>query len=131
MDELFAQLSVVSAILGGFAFTFVGALLSHPATSRVYAWVFGASLLAAMAFMVTALGSVLASLAVKNSYPVDIASLHGKISLAFLLGILFFLVATGACGWLKGRKLGYVSSVIAAVSAIGVAIVLLPFLARA
>lgn len=130
MDELFAQLSVVSAILGGFAFTFVGALLALPVTSRVYAWVFGASLLAAMAFMVTALGSVLASLAVKNSYPVDIASLHAKISQAFLLGILCFLVATGACGWLKSRKLGYVSLAIAVVSALGVALVLFPFLAR-
>jgi hypothetical protein len=130
MDELFAQLSVVSAILGGFAFTFVGALLGLPATSRVYAWVFGASLLAAIAFMTTALGSVLASLAVKNSYPVNIASLHGKISLAFLLGILCFLVATGVCGWLKNRKLGYVSLAIAVVSTIGVATVLLPFLAR-
>lgn len=130
MDELFAQLSVVSAILGGFAFTFVGALLALPVTSRVYGWVFGASLLAAMAFMVTALGSVLASLAVKNSYPVDIATLHGRISLAFLLGILCFLVATGACGWLKSRKLGYVSLAVAIISALGVTLVLFPFLAR-
>jgi hypothetical protein len=130
MDELFAQLSVVSAILGGFAFTFVEALLALPAASRVYGWVVGAGLLAAMAFMVTALGSVLASLAVKNWYPVDIASLHGKISQAFLLGILCFLVATGACGWLKSRKLGYVSLSIAAVSTLGVVRVLFPFLAK-
>ena len=83
-----------------------------------------------MAFMVTALGSILVSLAVKNSYPVNIPSLHEKISLAFLLGILCFLVATGACGWLKSRRLGYLSLAIAVVSAIGVAAVLFPFLAR-
>lgn len=83
-----------------------------------------------MAFMITALGSVLASLAVKNSYPVNIPSIHGKISIAFLLGILCFLVATGACGWLKSRRLGYVSLAIATISSLGVAAVLFPFLAR-
>jgi hypothetical protein len=130
MAELFAQLSVVSAILGGFAFTFVGALLGHAAGSRVYAWVFGASLVAAMAFVVTALGSMLASLAVRNAYPIDVPALHGNISLAFLLGILAFIIATGACGWIKSRILGWVSTVIALASAAGVALVLLPFIAR-
>jgi hypothetical protein len=126
--ELFEQLSVVSAILGGFAFTFVGALLGHPVESRSFPLAFGASLLAALAFMVSALGSVLASFAVKSAYPIDIEPLHLKISAAFLLGILCFVVATGSCGWLKSRRIGYISSSIAAISAIGVAAVLLPFL---
>jgi tetrahydromethanopterin S-methyltransferase subunit C len=126
--ELFEQLSVVSAILGGFAFTFVGALLGHPAESRSFPLAFGASLSAAMAFMVSALGSVLASFAVKNAYPIDIEPLHLKISLAFLLGILCFVIATGSCGWLKSPRIGYASSLIAVISAIGVVAVLLPFL---
>ena len=129
MAELFGQLSVVSAILGGFAFTFVGALLGgHPVESRSFPLAFGARLSAALAFMISALGSVLASLAVKNAYPIDIEPLHLKISLAFLPGILCFVVATGSCGWLKSRRIGYISSAIAVISAIGVAAVLLPFL---
>jgi hypothetical protein len=129
LADLFAQLSVVSALLGGFAFTFVGALLGLSAESRIFAWVFGASLAAALAFTVTALGAVLVSLAVRNAFPVDIASLHQKISLAFLLGIGSFLVATGTCGWLKGRRLGWMSTVIAGLSAFGVGSVLAPFIA--
>lgn len=128
MAELFQQLSVVSAILGGFAFTFVGALLGYSSISRSYPWVFGASLSAAMAFMVSSLGSVLAVVAVNNAYPVNVELLRLMVSLAFLLGILCFIIATSVCGWLQSRRIGYISTAIAMISASGVIVVLLPFL---
>lgn len=127
MAEFFSQIGLVGAILGGFAFTFVGALLNHPSDYRAYPWVFCTSLISAMAFMVTALASVLASLAVRNSFPLNAHLLQIEVSMAFLLGIAAFVVALGTSGWIKSRLLGWLSSSIAVVTAIAVVAVLRPF----
>lgn len=131
MAELLGQLGFVSAVLGGFAFTFVGALLTVSGDSRIYPWAFGTALFASLALMVAAVGSTLASLAAANAYPAELARVHELVSQAFLLGILALLLGAGLSGWLRSRVLGYVSSSIAALALLAAVATLLPFLGSA
>ncbi len=130
MPELFAQLGFVCAVLAGFAFTFVGGLLSSPVQSRAYAWTFGAALFAAVALMVAAVGAVFAGLAVAGQHVAaeQARSLHQLVSQAFLLGVIALLVAAGCVGWLRSRRLGFVSIAVAVLGFVGLAAVVVPFL---
>lgn len=131
MSDLFNQLGFVSAVLAGFAFTFVAGLLPLSSKSRAYPWVFGAALAAALSLMITAVGSVFASLAVRSEVVVDMARLHQLISQTFLVGVLGLLVAAGLSGWLRSRRLGIVSTVIAVLALWAAYGVIGPFLQAA
>jgi hypothetical protein len=130
MPELFAQLGFVCAVLAGFAFTFVGGLLSSSAQSRAYAWTFGAALFAAVALMVAAVGAVFAGLGTAGQFlaPEQARLLHQLVSQAFLLGVLALLVAAGCVGWLRSRRLGLVSLAVASLGLAALAVVVVPFL---
>lgn len=77
-QTLFNQLSLVSSLLAGFAFTFLGSLLASTAQSRAYAWVFVSALLAALALMVAAVSSVFAGIVLEGKSVADprLMSLH-------------------------------------------------------
>lgn len=129
MADLMNQLGFVCAVLGGFAFTFVGGLLSSTSASRVYAWVFGTSLFASMALMIAAVGATLAGLAARGDYAADLGGVHQLVSQAFLLGVVALLLAAGLSGWLRSRQLGYVSLALAGIALFVAALMLWPFLA--
>lgn len=130
MTQLFGQPSFVSAVLAGFAFTFVAGLLSSPSTSRAFPWVFAGSLTAALSLMVAAVGSVLAGLAVegKSLTPAQSQELLALISQAFLVGIFSLVFASGCSGWLRSRRLGLISIALAVVGAHVLGSIVLPFI---
>lgn len=132
MTELFNQLAFVSAVLAGFAFTFVGGLLTSTSTSRAYGWVFAASLVAAVALMVSAVGAVFTGLVIASdaARADTLATLHPLVSQSFLLGVLALIAAAGGAGWLRSRRLGLVSLAIGLMGLVALAAIVLPFLRR-
>ena len=130
MTELFTQLCFVSSVLAGFAFSFVGGLLSSSSPSRIYGWAFSSALFAAVTLTVAAVGAVFAGLAFdgESAQGEQRRTLHQLVSQTFLLGILGLLVAAGCVGWLKSRQLGIVSVIIAVIGFLGMATVVMPFL---
>ncbi len=130
MTQLFGQLGFVSAILAGFAFTFIAGLLSSSSSSRAYPWVFVSALTAALSLMIAAVGSVFAGLGVEGDF-LDAAQtreLLALVSQSFLVGVLSLVLSSGCSGWLRSRRLGLVSSTLALLAAAVLAFVVVPFL---
>lgn len=130
MTQLFGQLGFVSAILAGFAFTFMAGLLTSSSDSRAYSWVFVSALVAALSLMIAAVGSVFGGLGVEGNFLGDtrIQNLLAMVSQAFLIGVLSLVLSAGCSGWLRSRRLGMISSVLAAISTFVFATIALPFL---
>lgn len=129
MSQLFSQLSFVSAILAGFAFTFIAGLLTSSSLSRSYNWVFVSALLAGLSLMVAAVGSVFGGLDVEAEFlsALQIQQLLALVPQAFLVGVFPLVFSAGCSGWLRSRQLGLFSSAIACLAAFVLASVVLPF----
>lgn len=133
MADYYGYLATVSAVLGGFALTFFGVLLSG-APDRKTGVTAGLSAAATSAFAVTALGWGLAAsgLALASAdgaaratqFIDDFRPLHRMLSLGLIAGIFLFVGALGLAGWIRSRALGLVTSSLAAVSMTGVLLIL-------
>jgi hypothetical protein len=144
-QALFHQLGLVSSLLAGFAFTFFASLLSaspdsgrpepERATgrSRAYTWVFVGTLLSALSLMVAAVACTFAGIALEGRPAGDpgLLPLHQLASQAFLLGTVSLMIAAGGSGWLRSRRLGWVTVSLAAFALAAVVFVVGPFLAVA
>ncbi len=128
MDELFNTIGLISAIIGGFAFTFVGAILTIENKTKIFKWVFGLAMLAATSLMAAAIGSVLSALAAKQGFAVDLNWMHQKTSLLFLGGILSLLGAISLSGLVQSKQLGYVSMGVGSFSIILFLWVIFPYI---
>jgi hypothetical protein len=137
--EAFRQLAFISALVGGFAFAFVGVLLVAPSQSRVVSWTAGISMSASAGLVVCALGWSLGASVVmiganmdtgadKSALSASLNNMHLRLSLMFIVSILLFFTCLGLSGWIRSRVLGVVSTCIAVLAAIASALVLLPFL---
>lgn len=138
MNEAFSQLGSISAVLGGFAFAFVGVLLARSDNARTVAWTAALALPAAACFILCALGWSLIGVwlagAVANGVlapgtrpPDDIAGLHSPLSLMLVVGFLLFLASLGLSGWTYSRRLGWVSTAVAVASLVLAALLFRPF----
>lgn len=137
--EIFRQLAFVSALVGGFAFAFVGVLLVAPHKSRIVSWTAGISMAASSGLVVCALGWSLGTSVVlvggsmeagayKSALSASLNNMHLRLSLAFFVSILLFFTCLGLSGWIRSRNLGIASTCIAALAAIAAALVLSPFM---
>lgn len=137
--EIFRQLAFISALVGGFAFAFVGVLLVAPLQSRVVSWTAGISMAAVAGLVVCALGwSLGASVVIvgasmdagadKSALSASLNIMHLRLSLAFVVSILLFFICLGLSGWIRSRTLGVVSTCIAVLATIASALVLFPFM---
>lgn len=130
MAQLFGQLGFVSAILAGFAFTFIAGLLSASSSSRAYSWVFVSALCAAFSLMVAVVGSVFAGLGVEGDFLDEAQSqeLLAIVSQSFLIGVMSLVLATGISGWIRTKRLGQISSALAVLTTLVLASIVIPFL---
>lgn len=124
--ELFRQLAFISALIGGFSLTFLVQLLTVHPERRIASWTIGFSLAATAGLTVCVLGWTLsAAIIVNPELQTDMARLsvflthqHRRLSLAFIVSMMLFLVSLGLCGWIRSRTMGIVSSVIALAAAV-------------
>lgn len=109
-------------MLGGFALTFLGVLLTLRGRHRLVGWTAFLATTAAALFVLCALGWSLISLAagVDSSDVALMATLqrwHMSFLYAFVGGIFGFLATLGLSGWLHSRALGIASSAVAVLAA--------------
>jgi hypothetical protein len=80
--------------------------------------------------MIAAVGSVFAGLGVEGNFldSTRIRNLLAVVSQAFLIGVLSLVLSAGCSGWLRSRRLGIISSVLAGISTLVFATIVLPFL---
>lgn len=135
MLEAFSQLASTSAVLGGFAFAFLGAIISGGHRSRAVTGTTAFTLPSAACFVLCALGWSLTSVWLASpladqvdTLPDFITSVHAILSFAFLIGIAAFFGALGFSGWIYSHVLGYVSTVCAVLASILAVFVVKPFL---
>lgn len=140
LADLFRQLAFISALIGGFAFAFLGVLLTAPSRSRLVEWTGGMAMATAASLLVCVIGWTLLSSEVVLTTPSSAGAeafrqgaskfnrIHSRLSLLFILGMCLFLASLGLSGWIRSRALGIVSIVIALLAAVGFMLVMSPFL---
>ena len=136
MAEFYQQFAFINAILGGFAFSFLGVLLTVDSKHRVVSWVTAITAGAAACFIIATLGAtfsgVAAAAAAANEgvfeLSASILALRRPMSLIFLGGVLLLLVSLGMSGWLRSRILGIVTTIIAILAVFGAVFMMTPFI---
>jgi hypothetical protein len=136
MADYYGYLASISAVLGGFALAFLGVLLTAP-EGRAVSWTTRCAAFATGLFTVTALGwalgaSALAAEAATSAerareFVVGYGATHRWLSMAFIVGIHGFLASLGTAGWIRSRRLGLFTSVVAIGSMLAVLRVLMHF----
>jgi hypothetical protein len=141
MGDAYGQLAAVSAVLGGFAVTFLSIVLTHADSRRRVSGAVGVATTAAACFFLTTLGwALLASFAAQfqASDATARAALAGRfgaalalqrpVSTLFLVGVLLLTAMLGVGGWLRSRRLGLFTTVVAALTTVAALLIIRPFL---
>ncbi len=125
MGDAFAQLASVSAVLGGFTVTFLAVVLTLSDGRRRVDVAVAVATASAACFLTCALGwslfaAVYSTAPATGATPEDLGRhfakikyLHSWLSFAFILGLTLLFVTIGAGGWLRSRRLGWVTSALA------------------
>jgi hypothetical protein len=123
--EICKQLAQISALVAGFSFAFISVLLTNTLQKKITDWVIGFSISTIAGFLICALTwtlcatrmSLLMELNTKN-VPEMFIHLHRILSFLFVMSFFLFFVTLGLTGWIRSRKLGIFSSVVALLSTI-------------
>jgi hypothetical protein len=122
LAEISGQLAGVSAILAGFAITFLALLLGHSERSRCLSVSIGVTTVAAASLLVAALGwTLVGSLVTQVTAQLGAEALqdtqfgwivegHRTLSYMFLIGLLCLFAMLALSGWLRTRVLGIFST---------------------
>jgi hypothetical protein len=132
MGESYGQLAAVSAVLGGFAVTFLSIVLTLADDRRRVAGAVGLATTAAACFFLTTLGwALLAAFAAQVQAVSGPARLRldaqfrtaltitRALSALFLLGVLLLTSMLAAGGWLRSRRLGIFTTAVALLTGAG------------
>jgi hypothetical protein len=133
MIEYYRQFAFVTSVLGGFAFALFGTLLLAPSSHRAASWAAIMSVTASIAFLLVTLGMTFggiysASLPAGASMPPRIASQLGPLSFLFCFGVLLLLASFGLGGWVRSRRLGVATTIVAGLGAIAAYVILAPYI---
>lgn len=132
MTELFGRLADVSAVLAGFAITFLALLLGHHERNRYLIASMATTIVAAASLLVAAVGWTLIGVflthvsaqqgdAIPRPSEYEwILGRHRMLSFAFMAGLLFLTSTLGLSGWLRSRTLGIFSTACAFAAALSV-----------
>jgi hypothetical protein len=118
LAEMARQFGFLSAFLGGVATTFLAQLLTLHSPRKVIAWGVIVSTAAAVAFVVSVLGSTMLIAATHPKAPAGMGAgdMTGARLLAFgpfMLGLLLLLAALALAGWIRSSKAGVVTTALA------------------
>lgn len=109
---MFEQLTLVSALLGGFAFTFLGAILAGNDGKKMSNVMVIISALTATMFFLCTLGWALFGKASIEDFNELAKSKHKYLFSIFVIGIVMFNVLLAMSGWMRSKKVGIVTTVI-------------------
>jgi hypothetical protein len=123
--ELLRQLAFLSAVLGGFAATFLATLLALGGRHRVVDWAVGAAAFAAVGFLLTAIVSALSGIDALTTTQAVLERRRWLSTTLFWSGLFPLLFAIGLCGWVRSRAVGVATTVAAGLGALLVLLILL------
>lgn len=124
LGELARQFGFLSAFLGGVAATFVAQLLTLNSPRKAVAWTLVLAAAAAVAFIVSVLGSTLTVAAVHPQAPEGLKPyasdplVRATGSLSMVLGLYLLLATVGLAGWVRSRKAGIATTALAITGAV-------------
>jgi hypothetical protein len=123
--EICKQSAFISALVAGFSFAFLGALLVSSIRNKLVDWVLSFStisiaglLICSLAWTLTASRMTLYREGDIVQVPQTFLSLHKTLSLIFVSSFFFFLVTLGLSGWIRSKTLGLISSTISLIATI-------------
>jgi len=134
MSDRLAELAAISAVLGGFAITFLSVVLTHADARRRVGVALGLATAGSACFFVSALGwSLVASRGAgprgaDAAFDALYAALNPPLSILFIMGIGLLYAVLGLSGWLRSRPLGITTTVIAVLAALFSAFVMRHFI---
>ncbi len=115
--EVLRQFAFVSAVLGGFGFAYIGALLTAVRDSRAASWSAAVGIVASVVLLLTMFGStsgaVYVLMSAATEYPAPpgpVGALWTPITVGLFLGPLLLFVSLGMSGFVRSRRLGYVTA---------------------
>ena len=123
LAELARQIGFVSAFLGGVAAAFLATLLTLRSPSRMVGRTIVASAAAAVGFIVSVLGSLawltlLHPDAPKGAGAAGMREAQLLTAVPFAVGILLLMATIGMAGWIRSRRTGLATSVLAALGGV-------------
>ncbi|MCB0540361.1 MAG: hypothetical protein H6607_13310 [Flavobacteriales bacterium] len=109
---MFERLTLVSALLGGFAFTFLGAILSKNDNKNLTSVMVAISALTATMFFLCTLGwAVFGSSSIEAINPFALRK-HKYLFMIFIIGLILFNILLAMSGWVRSKKVGIVTTII-------------------
>jgi hypothetical protein len=122
LSDLAQQVASTSAFLGGFAATILATLLTLQAKGRAASWSIAASAVASVSFVAAVMGSIRLVALTHPEGPTAGVAVSGLVRTAsllpFILGLFALLVAIGASGFLRSRRMGWGTATLAGVGAL-------------
>jgi hypothetical protein len=128
---MFEQLGLISAILGGFAFTFVGAILTIDRSHGIVSAAYLIGVVTAVIFFVCTVGWSLMSFAELSKSDLIMETLrekHRLLSFFFIMGIFSLNCSLALSGFIRSRITGIVSTIIATIGLIAILYIIKDFI---
>ena len=115
------QLSFVSAFLGGVSATILFSVIIFSSDKRVVAFLVATSTLSACSLLVSVISGWRLTIGLHPDLPFTpdpekIEMLWNALIAGYGLGVNSLIVSIGLSGWIRSRRIGYVTSTIAALS---------------
>jgi hypothetical protein len=121
--EICKQSAFISALVAGFSFAFLGALIVSSIKKKIIDWAIAFStlsiaglLICSLAWTLTASRMTLYSSIDIAQIPQNILSLHKTLSFIFISSFFLFLITLGLSGWIRSKSLGITSSTISLIA---------------
>ncbi len=133
--ELYRQIAFSTALLGGFAMTFLSVLLTAlDSAEKVVVRAVGVMTIAAVLLIVATLGATLLVIGVQqlglsfkfSDWPSSLLRTKWITEFSFFVGMLFLLGGVGTSGFCKNRTLGFVTSIPALIGSALLLIIFFP-----
>jgi hypothetical protein len=116
------QIGSQSAFLGGFAATYLATFLALGHSSRAASWAIGSAAVAAVGFIIAVIASTMLVMVTHPLAPAGAMASAGSARLAmglsFLAALLALLISLGISGWTRSRRMGWVTSGVAAIGVV-------------
>lgn len=128
--EVARQIAFVGAFLGGFSATFLGLVLTQNRSDGIGSWLIAALTMASCSFVISVITMTFLSISQHPGVPVDVVmetiNKHRTIGfLSFILGIYALLAGIGLSGFIKSKRFGLITAIIASIALLIVTIVIL------
>ena len=123
LAEMYRAFSSICAVLGGFSIAFLVIMVTVAPDRKVASWATGSSVVAVACFLPAALNTFLASITATSATSAQgleaaVNNATGTSAFLLVLGVLALLVSLGLTGWIRSRRIGILSTVMAVLAAL-------------